>query len=371
MIDKTRLSRRNFLELGGAASVTMGLAQAGLVSPAQAAGAMAPVAEEDAVIAFGWVGPIVDEGWTTVNDRGRLAIEAAFPKAKTIMVENIPYSADAKRTFRQFVADGANIVFTNSSYGDYMYDVCDRSPQTAFLHCDDRLLRSNMGSFYPSHWYTSYVTGVAAGHMTKSGKLGYVGSFPVPTVYAASNAFLMGARTVRPDATIQVITIQSWFDPQGATQAARALTDNGVDVLYGVMNEPSYLQVAQERGVKAVMLATDSRKHGPDAYISSIAYNFDKFYVDQVQKRLDGTWTPELHLLPFGEATYPDAWGETVTPEARAAADAVAAKIKGGWNPFSGEIRDSTGAVRLAADQTMSDKELFHWNWSIEGSSGL
>jgi len=370
MIDIRNLSRRRFLELGGAAGATLGLAQAGMLGKARAA-SFAPVAEEDAVIAFGYVGPTSDEGWTWTHEQGRQAVQAAFPKAKTVFVENIPYSADASRTFRQFVSEGAHMVITNSNYGDFMYDVAKNAPETAFLHCDDRTLADNMGVFYPSHWYPSYVTGVAAGTMSKSGKLGYIASFPVPTTFTGSNAFLMGARSVNPNATLQVIVINSWFDPQASTQAARALIDNGADVLFGIMDEPGYLQVAEQRGAKAVMLNTDSRKYGPNAYVSSIMFDFRKFFVDQVRARLDGSWKSGQFLLPFGDGTDRDAWGQTVPADAASAGDKAREKILGGWSPFTGEIKNNKGEVKVAAGQTMSETDLYNWNWSIDGVSGL
>jgi basic membrane lipoprotein Med (substrate-binding protein (PBP1-ABC) superfamily) len=371
MIDIRNLSRRRFLELSGAAGVSLGLSQAGLIGTARAADPLPAVAEEDAVIAFGYVGPTSDEGWTWTHEQGRQAVQEAFPKAKTIFVENIPYSADASRTFRQFVSEGANMVITNSNYGDFMYDIAKNAPETAFLHCDDRTMMDNMGVFYPSHWYPSYVTGVAAGMMTKTNKLGYIAAVPVPTTFTGSNAFLMGARSVKPDATLQVIVINSWFDPQASTQAARALLDNGADVLFGIMDEPGYLQVAEQRGAKAVMLNTDSRKYGPNAYVSSIMFDFRKFYVDQVRARLEGKWTPGQYLLPFGDGTDRDVWGETVPADAAKAGDEAREKILGGWKPFVGELKDNKGEVKIAAGQEMTETDLYNWNWSIDGISGL
>lgn len=371
MIDIRKLSRRRFLELGGTAGLAVGLSQAGLIRSARASTPLPAVAEEDAVIAFGYVGPTSDEGWTWTHEQGRQAVQQAFPKAKTIFVENIPYSADASRTFRQFISEGAHMVITNSNYGDFMYDVAKNAPETAFLHCDDRTLTDNLGVFYPAHWYPSYLTGVAAGVMSKSNKLGYIASFPVPTSYAGSNAFLLGALSVKPDATLQVIVINSWFDPQASTQAARALIDNGADVLFGIMDEPGYLQVAEQRDAKAVMLNTDSRKYGPKAYVSSIMFDFRDFYVEQVKARLAGTWAPDQNLLPLTRGTDRDAWGETVPADAAKAADEAREKMLGGWSPFEGEIKDNKGAVRIAAGQRMTDTELYHWNWAVDGISGL
>lgn len=371
MLTTKALSRRGFLNMGAAAGASLILPQTGLIRPAFAQAPLPPVAEENAVGAWGLVGPTADEGWNWAHDQGRQAVQAAFPKMKTLLVESIPYSADASRTFRQFVAEGANIVFCTSNYGDFLYDVARRAPDVAFYECDGRAPMPNLGWYYLAHWYPSYVVGVAAGLMSPTGKLGYVASFPVPSVYSGTNAFLMGARSVNPNATLQAIVINSWFDPQGATQAGTALIDNGCDVLFGIMDEAAYLQVAEARGKKAIMWNTDIRRYGPNAYISSIIIDFRDFYLTQVRRRLAGEWTPTTDILPFGGGVDRDAWGATVPPEVAAAADAARDRIMGGWSPFTGEIRDAKGAIRVPAGQTMSEMDLYEWNWSIEGVSGI
>jgi basic membrane lipoprotein Med (substrate-binding protein (PBP1-ABC) superfamily) len=371
MIDLVRPNRRQILNLGAAAGASL-VAPAGLITPALAAPKpLAPVKEEDALIAFGHTGPVTDEGWTWAHNQGMKAVEKAFPKLKTVFVESIPYSADASRTYRQFVSQGANLVFATSNYGDFLYDVAKQAPEVGFFECDGRNPLDNLGTYYVAHWYPSYVAGVAAGLMSKTGKLGYVASFPVPSVFSGTNAFLMGARSVNPKATMQVIAIQSWFDPQGATQAGTALINNGCDLLFGIMDEAGYLQVAEKRGAKAVMWNTDIRRYGPKAYITSIIIDFKQFYVDQVGKRLAGTWTPPQVILPMGGGVDVDKWGETVPEDVREQADAVRAKILSGWSPFVGEIKDNKGNVKVAKDARMSEKELYNWNWSIDGVVGI
>lgn len=371
MIKIRDLTRRGFLNIGAAAGASLLLPKTGLISSARAAAPLPAVAEEDAVIAWGYVGPTSDEGWTYAHDLGRQAVAAAFPKAKTLYVENVPYSADASRIFRQFAAEGANMIIANSNYGDFIYDVAKRTPEVAFYECDGRSPLDNLGTYYVAHWYPSYIAGVAAGLMSASGKLGYVASFPVPSVYSGTNAFLMGARSVKPEATLQAIVINSWFDPQAAAQAGTALIDNGADVLFGIMDEAAYLQVAEQRGAKAVMWNTDIRRYGPKAYISSIVIDFRDWYVEQVRRRIAGEWTPTEDILPIGKGVDRDAWGETVPAEASAQADAIRDKIMGGWSPFEGEIKDTNGNVKVAAGHRMTEVELYNWDWSIEGVTGL
>jgi basic membrane protein A and related proteins len=371
MIKIRDLTRRGFLNIGAAAGASLLLPKTGLISSARAAAPLPAVAEEDAVIAWGYVGPTSDEGWTYAHDLGRQAVAAAFPKAKTLFVENVPYSADASRIFRQFAAEGANMIIANSNYGDFIYDVAKRTPDVAFYECDGRNPLDNLGTYYVAHWYPSYIAGVAAGLMSASGKLGYVASFPVPSVYSGTNAFLMGARSVKPEATLQAIVINSWFDPQAAAQAGTALIDNGADVLFGIMDEAAYLQVAEQRGAKAVMWNTDIRRYGPQAYISSIVVDFNAWYVEQVRRRIAGEWTPTEDILPIGSGVDRDAWGETVPAETAAQADAIRDKIMGGWSPFEGEIKDTNGNVKVAAGHRMTEVELYNWDWSIEGVTGL
>lgn len=365
------LSRRRFLNAGAMAGAGLLLPNTGLIRPAYAQSPLPAIAEADAKIAWAYVGPTADEGWNYAHDLGRQAVAAAFPQATTTYVENMPYSADASRILRQFVADGYQMIFVNSNYGDFIYDVAARAPEVAFYECDGRYSTENLGTYYVQHWYPSYVAGVAAGLMSPSGKLGYVASFPVPSVYSGTNAFLMGARSVNPEATLQAIVINSWFDPQAAAQAGTALIDNGADVLFGIMDEAAYLQVAEARGVKAVMWNTDIRRYGPQAYISSIVVDFGAYYVEQVGRRLAGEWTPDETILPMTAGVDRDAWGETVPAEVAAQADAVREQMLGGWSPFTGEIKNSRGEIIVPAGHTMTEVELYNWNWSIEGVSGL
>ncbi|WP_342628417.1 BMP family ABC transporter substrate-binding protein [Nguyenibacter vanlangensis] len=332
---------------------------------------LAPIAESDALVAFGHTGPVTDGGWTTAHDRGVRAVRQAFPRLRTVYVESIPYSADATRIFRQFVAEGAQMVIATSNYGDFIRDVSDRAPDVAFMECDGHGVSGNLGWYYITHWYASYVIGIAAGLMTRTNKIGFVGSFPIPSVYAGANAVLLGARSVNPAATLQAISINAWFDPQAATQAGTALAENGCDFLCGIMDEPGYLRVAQQRGIKAAMWNTDMRQYGPDAYVSSVVLDFRAYYVRQVAARLAGTWQAQPHFLTLGHGVDRDSWGRTVPPDIAARADAMRERILAGYNPFRGPIRDAAGRLRVPDGAVMDDDRIYQWDWPVEGVSGL
>ncbi|ACI52882.1 basic membrane lipoprotein [Gluconacetobacter diazotrophicus PA1 5] len=362
--------RRHFLGLAAGAAGTGLLRPPALLAQSRPP-LLPPIAEVDALVAFGHTGPVTDGGWTAAHDQGVQAVRAAFPRLRTVYVESIPYSADATRIFRQFVAEGAQMVIATSDYGDFIRDVSDRAPGVAFMECDGHNVTGNLGWYYLTHWYASYVIGIAAGLMTRTNRLGFVGSFPIPSVYAGANAVLLGARSVNPAATLQAISINAWFDPQAATQAGTALVENGCDFLCGIMDDPGYLRVAQQRGIKAAMWNTDMRQYGPDAYISSVMLDFRAYYVEQVRARLAGTWQPQGHFLTLGQGVDRDAWGRTVPPAVAAQADAMRARIMAGYNPFRGPIRDAAGRLRVPAGTVMDDALIYQWDWSVEGVSGL
>jgi basic membrane protein A len=175
---------------------------------------------------------------------------------------------------------------------------------------------------------------------------------------------------VNPDATMIPVYVNSWFDPSAETQAANALIDSQVDVLYGIMDDPAYLKVAEERGVWAAMWNTDVRKYGPHAYISSVLLDWNDFYVNEVRDYLNGTWQGgRIVYLPLGQGVDRDAWGENVPMDVQQQVDAVRTRMMNeGYNPFVGPIKDATGEVRVAAGETMTDDYIrFSWDWAVEG----
>ncbi len=339
----------------------------------EAAPAEEEAAEEPVLIAFGHVGPISDEGWTWSHDQGMKAVEEAYgDRVRTAYVESMPFSEEASRTLEQFVADGAQLIFITSEYADFVYSVAEAHPEVAFLECDGHLVTDNLAWYYVNHWDPSYLIGMAAGLMTETNQLGYVGSYPVQSVYASVNSFHLGARSVNPDVTTKVVLINSWFDPAAANQAANTLIDDGADFLFGIMDEAAYLEVAEERGVWAAMWNTDMRRFGPNAYVSSIELDWGPYYVEQVGKVLDGTWEAEPTLLPIGQGVDRDDWGQNVPPEVQEQVDAVRDQmINEGLNVFVGPIYDAEGNLRVEEGQEMTLEELYLWEWAVEGVVGM
>jgi basic membrane protein A and related proteins len=372
----SNISRRRLL--AGTATLAAGVAGAPFIlrAPAYAAPVPlgTPIDPKDLIIAFGHVGPISDEGWTWSHHKGRQAIAKAYPQAKILEVENIPFSSQASRIFTQFTQEGANLVFITSGYGDFLYDVAKKNPDVAFMECGRQPKQPNVVGFYIQHWQPSYLLGMASAMLSKSNKLGYIASFPVAAVLANVNSFQLGARSVNPQIQTQVVSINSWFDPQAATQAANALIDAGCDVLYGIMDEPAYLQVAEKRGKWAVMWNTDIRRFGPNAYVSSLMLDWDAFYLAQVKARLEGAWKGDrtAELLPLGKGTDRDSWGQNVPKDVAAKVDEVRERMLKGYSPFVGPIADAKGEVRIPAGTEMDTNTLYvNWRWPMQGITGL
>jgi len=331
-------------------------------------------AEEPVLVAFGHVGPVSDGGWTMTHDKGRIAVENALDgKVKTTMAESLPYSEEASRAIEQFITDGAKMVIMTSEWADFVTKVADKHPEVKFLEAGGFRKSPNENYYYVAHWDPTYLIGMAAGLLTKSNKLGYIGSFPVPSVYQSANSFLMGARSVNPNATVQVVLIDSWFDPAKASQAANALIDGGADFVMDIMDETAALQAEEKRGVWGATWNTDQRRAAPTRYVSSVSLNWDDFYINEVKALLDGTWQGNRSIiLPLGQGVDRDAWGPEVPKDIQEKVDAVREKmLKEGYTPFKGPIKDSKGQVRVPEGKTMTQDELYLWDWSVEGVSGL
>ncbi|HJW91442.1 MAG TPA: BMP family ABC transporter substrate-binding protein [Anaerolineales bacterium] len=333
----------------------------------------APV-EETILIGFAYVGPVSDMGWTWSHDNARKAVEAAFPgKVRTAYIENMPYSDEASRALEQFIADGAKMIFINSEYADFVTKVADKHPDVVFLECDGHRISNNESWYYVAHWNPTYLIGMAAGLMTKTNKLGYIGSYPVQSVYSSVNSFHLGARSVNPDVETKVVLINSWFDPAKANQAANALIDDGADFVMDIMDETAALQVEEKRGVWGATWNTDQRAAAPTKYVSSVYLDWNKFYVSEVEALLNGTWTGNREvILPLGDGVDRDKWGPNVPAEVQQQVDAVREKmLNAGFNPFVGPIKDTTGAVRVAEGKALTEMELYLWDWAVEGVSGM
>ena len=312
---------------------------------------------EDVKAGFIYVGPIGDHGWSYRHDIGRQAIEAELGDgASTSYVESVPEGADAERVIRQMAQTGHNLIFTTSfGFMNPTEKVAKQFPNVKFEHA---------ARFYEGR----YVAGVIAGKMTKSNVVGYVGSFPIPEVVRGINSFMMGAWSVNPDVQVKIVWANTWYDPGKEGDAAKALIDQGADIMVQHTDSPAPLQVAENRGVLGFGQASDMIKFAPKAQLTAIVDNWDSYYVARAKAVADGTWeskdtwggidTGMVEMAPY--TNMPD--------DVKALAEETAAKIASGeFHPFTGPIYDQAGELRVAEGEVADDGMLLGMDWYIKG----
>ena len=322
-----------------------------------------------------------DHGWTYAHEVGRLDVEKHFgDKVETTYVENVPEGPDSTRVIRELAQQGNNIIFTTSfGYMDPTLKVAQEFPDVKFVHLTGYKRSNNMATGNIRFYEGRYVQGVVAGKMTKSNKIGYLASFPIPEVIQGINAFALGMRSVNPDATISVIWVNSWYDPVKEADAAKVHIAEGADILAQHTDSPAMLQTAAKAGIHGFGQSSDMKAFAPKAQLFSAVNNWGPYYISQIESLMDGSWTT-------GEG--PDHWAgntwlglsddylvltpfENMPDDVAAAAKAAADKVSGGYNIFTGPFSDNEGNVILNAGESYNDGNL--WNdmtYYVEGVNG-
>lgn len=339
------------------------------------AGSEAPAGAEPAAkkptVAFVYIGPPGDGGYTYQHDQGRLYMEKELG-IKADFVENVPESADAERIITE-LAQNHDIVFTTSfGYMDFTLNVAGKFPNVKFLHASGYKTAENMGTYFGKNYQASYLSGIAAGKMTKKNHLGYVGAFPISEVIYNLNAFTLGAQSVNPAVKVDVVWTNTWYDPATERQAAISLLDKGADVLLAYQDSPATLQAAAERGAFAGGNDSDMSKYAPDNYLTNPVWNWGPYYVKAVQSVMDGTWKSEqysgdmadgmVELAPFGNKVPEDV--------KQLVEDAKAKIISGELEVFTGPISDNKGNVTVKDGQKLTLEEVLGMNWLVKGVEG-
>ena len=334
------------------------------VSPARAS--------EPIKVAFIYVDPVGDTGWSYQHDMARREVERVLgSQVKTTYVESVPATADAERVIRQLAVAGNQLIFTTSfGYMEPTLRVAKLFPKVSFEHATGYKTSANVVTYQTRFYEGAYLLGVLAGKTTKSNTLGIVGSFPIPEVIRNIDAFALGARSVNPKAVVKVIWVDTWYDPGKERQAAEALIAQGADVLGQNTDSPAVVQVAEQRGVHAFGWDSDMSKYGPHSQLTANTENWADYYIDEIRKVMAGTWTggrqiayglkeKMVVLMPLNKSVPADV--------ARVFEEKKRDIIDGTLKPFAGPLRDSTGVVRVAAGSALSDAQLMAINWYVDG----
>jgi basic membrane protein A len=326
-------------------------------------------------VAFVYVGPVADGGWSYEHHLGKLAVDKEFgPRVETSYVESVPETADAERVIRQLAAKGNDLIFTTSfGYMEPTLKVAKLFPKVKFEHASGYKTAANMVAYEARFYEGAYLLGVLAGRTTKTNTLGFVGSFPISEVIRNIDAFTLGARSVNPKVHTKVVWVDTWYDPGKERQGAEALIAQGADVLCQNTDSPAVVQVAEEKGLHAFGWDSDMAKYGPHAELTANTENWGVYYIDEIKKVFDGTWTGD-RKVKWGIKE-----GAVVLTPLNASVPAEVAKVfeskkqaiaAGTLVPFAGPLKDNTGAQKVNAGTSMSVDELVSINWYVEGVDG-
>jgi simple sugar transport system substrate-binding protein len=345
-------------------------------APAPAASAPAPAPKPEPLkIAFAYVGPVGDGGWTFAHDNGRKALEAEFgDKIKTSFVENVPESADAERVLRDMAGQGNKLIFgTTFGYMEPMLKVAADNKGINFEHATGYKQADNMRTYDSRTYEGAYMAGVIAGKMTKSNTLGVVASIPIPEVIRNINSFTLGAQSSNPKVKTKVVWVNGWFDPPKETEAATSLINGGADVLFQNTDSPAVLKTAEAKGKRAFGWDSDMTAYGPKAHLASSVINWGPYYIKATREALEGKWVGGGHSW----------WGvkegaidivsiaEDVPAETKAKVEEVKKGLAdGSFSIWKGPITDNTGKVQVAKDTVADDKFLGGLNFFVKGVEG-
>jgi len=329
--------------------------------------------EEKIKVAFVYVGPHNDGGWTQAHDDGRLYLEAHLPYVETTYTENVPEGAPCEKVVRDYCNEGYKVIFTTSfGFMDPTLNAAKDYPDVIFEHCSGYKTAKNMGNYFGRMYQPDYLAGLVAGKMTKSNYIGFVAPFSTPEVVREIDAFTIGAREVNPDVEVHVIWTNSWFDPTKEGNAADTFLANGADIIASGVDSPAALQEAEKAGKYGVGYDRDMASFAPKAVLTSRIWHWGIYYVDVLKAVHDGTWKPGeywggmnegiVDLAPFGPMV-PDDVQQYVENRKQMI-------LNGDYDPFMGPIYDQDGNLKVKEGEELSDADKLSIQWFVKGVIG-
>ena len=377
-------TKRSVLKLAGwstlaATAALLGCGKKDEPAPATPAAASAPASAaaakpEPLKVAFAYIGPVGDGGWTFAHDNARKALDKQFgDKISTSFVENVQESADAERVFRDLISQGNKLVFgTTFGYMEPMLKVAADAKDVKFEHATGYKTAPNLRTYDSRTYEGAYMAGVIAGAMTKTQTLGVVGSVPIPEVIRNINAFTLGAQSVNPKIKTKVVWVNKWYDAPKETEAATALINAGADVLMQNTDSPAVLKTAQDKGKRAFGWDSDMTAYGPKAHLGSAIINWAPYYIKATQDALDGKWATGKSWWGVKEGAIDFvSMADDVPAEIKAKVEAIKAGLKdGSFVIWKGPITDNTGKLVLDQDKAADDAFLGGVKFYVKGVDG-
>lgn len=312
-----------------------------------------------------------DGGWSQALDEARIRLEDRLG-LKIDMVEKVADNTTAVTPVVDlFVRRGYNIILGSVfGYSDAFGNLAQKYPDVAFLNPAGTTNGPNLQSYYGRTYETQYLCGMAAGTISKSGKLGFVAANPIGLVDWTVNAYALGARQMNPEATVTVVYTGAWNDPVKERAAAEALIENGIDVIGQHVDTPAVQLVAQERGIYSTGHHRDLAEFAPDATQCSSVWVWDRYLETAIKQIIADEWEPNPSgaFLSIADGGPDIACCGDAVPQG--AVDRIMAEreaIIGGKQVFAGPLLDREGKERVAAGEVLGDGDLWGMDWYVEG----
>lgn len=327
-------------------------------------------------IGFIFVGPVNDNGWTQAHyDGGVVALKKAFgDKVQIKYIENVPEGAPSLNVLNTLASRGYNLIYATSfGYMNQVVQSAKTHPNVVYEMCSGYELASNLGEYFGRMYEPRFLSGLIAGAMTKSNKIGFVAAYPTPEVVRGINAFTLGVEAVNPRATVHVVWTYSWYDPPVEKEAALSLINSGCDVMAQHQDSPAAIEAAESKGIYAIGYDSPNMgKFGPHAYLTSPIWDWSKFYIPNVEKVMNGTWKSKSYWGGMKDGIVELAPMSKLVPETvKKLVLAMENEIKTGrFHVFEGPIYDQNGKLEVPAGKVMSDSELLSMQWFVDGVVG-
>src|SRR3954464_5839286 len=338
---------------------------------ATGAGLFGASAADKLKVGFIYLGPVGDLGWTYQHDLGRLAmLKELGDRAETTFLENVSEGTDSERSIEQLARAGNKLIFTTSfGYMEPTLNAGKKYPNVHFEHATGYKRDKNMSTYSGRFYEGRYIQGIIAAKMSKAGVLGYIASFPIPEVISGINATMLGAQTINPNIKVKIIWANTWFDPGKEADAAKALIDQGADIIMQHTDSPAAMQIASERGKLAFGQDSEMIKVGPKTQLTPILDTWGPYCSARVKAERDGTWKSEegwggLDSPMFAMAPY------TNMPDdvKKIAEDAQAAITEGKLQPFKCPIVGQDGKeVECKGGTHLDDGQVLGMNFYVKG----
>ena len=351
----------------------------GLVSLALAGGGWGRGSASSAPFKVAWiyVGPHNDGGWSQAHDQGRLYVQKMLGgKVQTTYKENIAVGSQFNQTVAGLAAQGYKLIFA-TSYGYITPAIAAKYPNILFEQATGTLVTKNVAEYFGRAEDTVFLSGMAAGAATKTGKIGYVVAYPIPEVIRHANAFALGAQYTHPGATVKLVWTHSWFNPSAEKKAAQSLVASGCVVIGQNVDSPAAGQYAETANIPWVGYDSNAQKFAPNSWLTAAVYNWGPYYLKRVQAAMNGTWKPAFYYGTIKDGfTALAPYGPSVSVKTKVAIGKMNTKLQNGtFYEFTGPLYDQSGKLRVPKDVKMQvlkggTNSLYGMNWLVKGVIG-